>query len=1069
VSQPVDDTATIDERSPWLGLASYTEETRGFFYGRDEEVAELARRVQRKLLTVLFGQSGLGKTSVLRAGLVPRLRSQGYCPIYVRIDYGRDSPEPAEQIKQAISRTARYAGQWTQAGVAVEGESLWEFLHHRDDVLRDEAGATLIPLLIFDQFEEIFTLAQSDDFGRARAARFIEELADLVENRPPQALEAKLENDETASERFDFGRSDYRVLIALREDYLAPLESLKKAMPSISQNRLRLAPMTGNQALAAVLQPGKKLVSEEVAAAIVRFVAGGAELANAEVEPSLLSLICRELNDTRLAAGRSEISLDLLAGSHASILSNFYGRALADQTPAIREIIEEDLLTSSGYRENVAEERVLSRFKAAGADATTLATLVNRRLLRIEERLDVRRVELTHDVLCPVVKASRDARHEREAHATTERTLAAQREREIAARRALVRARKIASGCIVLAIVAVAAAIFGFFSTERARRAENRAEQTRMESERARAGAEHLFGYLGGDVDQELESFGQLKVLVEFLKRQIDYFHALPPELRDNESTRNGALAMVRYARAVRISGGDLSIASASALEGIGLLEGLRSRGDSTVETALALARGYNIQGLIQLTRNDAVGLATETKGVEVLRPIAEAPGASTESQLTYAEVLASYGYGQNAENLAADGVLTEQKTLQILTTLGAQDLSNIDASAIFADASGRIGEMLQSLGRDEEARQGCQRALDLVDQVLLRRPGNRMALHGQQICVGVLVAAAADNMQMAELQKAAKRQVEIGLALVNLDPGNVASQFNLGLALFNMGDINVAVGRLADAVPNYQRALEYRRQTKGQGGAFGMIYLNDLSQHADQSAQIGDMAAATRMLQEIPAEQAGVLKADGKSSMLWTIADAHAKYGAAAIALQKDDLAAAQRGAWDAVREIQSRQAAAGFEQTQADMALFLSAHIASQAGYRLGTYAEAEKAARIAVDARHRIADQAIFDRRDNNIKATWLAMAIARQGRSDEAAKIIAPVIKFDREIAARNHGDQWLPVEFAGALYAEALTDKARAPALLREAVTLIDSVAPSVRAVHDVRQWRERIAAGVTGT
>src|ERR1700689_257359 len=402
----------VDAKNPWLGLASFTEETREYFYGREAEVAELAQRVQRKLLTILFGQSGLGKTSILRAGLVPRLRSQGYCPVYVRIDYGREAPEPAEQIKQAIAQIARRSGQWTQVGVAVAGESLWEFLHHRDDVLRDEHGATLIPLLIFDQFEEIFTLAQSDEFGRARAARFVAELADLVENRPPKAFEAKLEEDESAAERFDFARSDYRVLIALREDYLAPLEGLKKDIPSISQNRLRLAPMTGTQALAAVLQPGRKLVSEEVAAAIVRFVAGGAELANAEVEPSLLSLICRELNDARLAQHRDEISLDLLAGSHATILSNFYERALADQTPAVRRIIEDQLLTASGYRENIAEERLVSALAAAGAAPDTLAVLVNRRLLRIEERLDVRRVELTHAVLCGVVKASRDKRHE---------------------------------------------------------------------------------------------------------------------------------------------------------------------------------------------------------------------------------------------------------------------------------------------------------------------------------------------------------------------------------------------------------------------------------------------------------------------------------------------------------------------------------------------------------------------------------------------------------------------------------------------------------------------------------
>src|SRR5260370_15655784 len=151
-------------------------------------------------------------------------------------------------------------------------------------------------------------------------------------------------------------------------------------MPSITQNRLRLAPMTGTQALEAVLRPGRKLVSEEVAAAIVRFVAGGAELANAEVEPSLLSLICRELNDARIAQGRGEISLDLLAGSHATILSSFYERALADQPAAVRRIVEDDLLTGSGFRENVAEESLVTRFAAAGAAPDTLAVLVNRRL-----------------------------------------------------------------------------------------------------------------------------------------------------------------------------------------------------------------------------------------------------------------------------------------------------------------------------------------------------------------------------------------------------------------------------------------------------------------------------------------------------------------------------------------------------------------------------------------------------------------------------------------------------------------------------------------------------------------
>ena len=118
----------VDDGNPWLGLASFTEETRAYFYGREDEVAELARRVQRKLLTVLFGQSGLGKTSILRAGLVPRLRSQGYCPVYVRIDYSREAPEPAEQIKLAIRRATSDSGVWFLVGVAVVFVLLWVFL-----------------------------------------------------------------------------------------------------------------------------------------------------------------------------------------------------------------------------------------------------------------------------------------------------------------------------------------------------------------------------------------------------------------------------------------------------------------------------------------------------------------------------------------------------------------------------------------------------------------------------------------------------------------------------------------------------------------------------------------------------------------------------------------------------------------------------------------------------------------------------------------------------------------------------------------------------------------------------
>ena len=619
-------TIAVDPEHPWLGLSSYTEETRAYFHGRDEEAAELARRVQRKNLTVLFGQSGLGKTSLLRAGLVPRLRGEGFCPVYVRVDYSRDSPPPAEQIKQAIFKATAAAGHWSRPGTAIEGESLWEFLHHRGDLLRDASGRTLLPLLIFDQFEEIFTLAQADDAGRLRAKEFLSDLADLVENRPPIALEARLDQDEAAAEDFDFARADYRILIALREDYLAHLESVKGVMPSITQNRMRLARMTGAQALSAVVKPGGRLVSQDVAESIVRFVAGGAELANAEVEPSLLSLVCRELNNVRVTKGRAEISADLLAGSRDTILTEFYERALADQPAGVRRVIEDELLTDSGYRESLAEERVIKALAAAGAAPDALAKLVDRRLLRIEERLDMRRVELTHDVLCSVVASSRDMRHEREARDDAERQLAAQREREAATKRALVRARTIAAVCAVLAVLAAASAVFGWVNLRRARVADVQAQEARVLAEKARGDAEKLVGFLIEDFYEELEPTGRLETMGKLSNQAVKYFEGLPPQLVTPQTRIYQGMALIREGRALlagdKIEPGNHSIAQARAT-----FEKLRAEGNTsepvTYGLALALFTPYLAWGPIGGPASKPTDLP---QALELLKPIVYAP-----------------------------------------------------------------------------------------------------------------------------------------------------------------------------------------------------------------------------------------------------------------------------------------------------------------------------------------------------------------------------------------------------------------------------------------------------------
>ncbi|MBS0394359.1 MAG: hypothetical protein JSR54_07000 [Proteobacteria bacterium] len=1053
--------STVDARNPWLGLASFTEETRDYFYGREEEVAELARRVQRKLLTVLFGQSGLGKTSILRAGLVPRLRGQGYCPVYVRIDYGREAPEPAEQIKEAIARTARRSGEWTQAGVAVQGESLWEFLHHRDDVLRDEQGQTLVPLLIFDQFEEIFTLAQSDDFGRARAARFIADLADLVENRPPKEFEARLEQDDSAAERFDFARSDYRVLISLREDYLAPLEGLKASMPSVTQNRLRLAPMTGRQALEAVLKPGRGLVSQEVAEAIVRFVAGGAEIANAEVEPSLLSLICRELNDTRLAQGKAEISLDLLAGSHETILANFYERSLADQPASVRRIIEDELLTESGFRENVAEERLRSLFAAAGAAPEALATLVNRRLLRIEERLDVRRVELTHDVLCSVVKGSRDVRHEREARDSAERLLAEQRERAQRARAALIRARQIATVCIVLALGAVVAAVFAYLSTQRARRAEHEAELTRQQSEQARGQAEQLLGYLTEDFARELEGVGRLDLVAELARRQVEYFKALPPALKGGDTTRNGARAMVYYARAMRQLGKNEAglTAATGAAE---LLTGLQQRGDRSESTTLSLALALAVQSAILGNQNDPASTPTLLRARALVEPLVAGPQSSIEAKRAYVEILERLGFVQNRSNQLHEGIATLTRCMEVADAGGAHDVANADFAAMYASCAAWLLEARADVGQAAEARRIGLEALALNQRLLEVRPAYLRAIRAGELLGSNLALVAADQMDNAEAIRLLGPADALAKMLWKLDPGNRVAANNVAAGLFNLGDALWQSGRTREGIKVLLESEPALRAAE-QGGAW--FALNGIASRIDISwklADAGDFAGARRVVAEATALADRVRQIAKPGSFVLPGAECRRDGVESGPRFYSGDLEGALELAGRCVKTLRAARTEGPAEAIERQYAMLRHLELQGEALLHLGRPAEARPVLEEALKLHREIPNDSTANLRDRHQVESMLALALAGSGKRAEAAQYVAPAIAFQRELLARRGDDVFRGVELAVGLYAEASADPARRAEALAESSRLLAALPPAVQRLNSVRLWRTDI-------
>src|SRR5262245_22749082 len=110
--------------NPWPGLTTFAEADRDFFFGREEEAAELLRLVLCDLATVLYGLSGLGKSSLLCAGVFPKLRTENGLPIHLRIDHDEASVHPVAQVLAAIRREAERAG--VEAPGADGIETLWE-------------------------------------------------------------------------------------------------------------------------------------------------------------------------------------------------------------------------------------------------------------------------------------------------------------------------------------------------------------------------------------------------------------------------------------------------------------------------------------------------------------------------------------------------------------------------------------------------------------------------------------------------------------------------------------------------------------------------------------------------------------------------------------------------------------------------------------------------------------------------------------------------------------------------------------------------------------------------------
>ncbi|WP_295795046.1 hypothetical protein [Mucilaginibacter sp.] len=400
-------------QNKFIGARSYEEKDKDIFFGRDNEANDLFQLVNINTFTLLYGKSGLGKTSVLQAGLFPKLRNGNYVPIYIRPNY-RD---PVNDFVKDVERIIM--GEWEKKKVAHKKikskQTLWEYFH--TDPLAQPDQKTQIPVLVFDQFEEIFTIGTEDKSTELRknTMQFIEFLSDLIENSPPEYL------DETTRLELQYkygqGQPRVKIVFSFREEYLGDFYSLSTHIPSIAYSNLqyKLTPLSYKKGYDIIKAAGGGLFEEGAIKEILKVISESATDEDAEkrdIDSFLLSVFCEnQIENFKPGQGPQILAEHIKKVDIQSVIDEEYNSGIKELELNDSEIrlLEERLLSPEGYRWPVYLDLALSYSNGAVRE-DKIRALENKKILK-RYSIDGRRViEIIHDKYALAVKSNRDFR-----------------------------------------------------------------------------------------------------------------------------------------------------------------------------------------------------------------------------------------------------------------------------------------------------------------------------------------------------------------------------------------------------------------------------------------------------------------------------------------------------------------------------------------------------------------------------------------------------------------------------------------------------------------------------------
>jgi hypothetical protein len=401
------------EVRPYVGPRPFEESDRQLFFGRGDEAQHVVSMIVAHPVVLLHARSGAGKSSLVNADVIPRLR-------HLAIESAEEHTDADEGSGAEIIGPLRVSGQvpkGADAGMNVFAYNALLDLRGANDGVRSisehlaalpahSSESAALRVLIFDQFEELFT--HFEDRWRDRAA-FFDDIGNALD-----------------------GDRRLRVLFVMREEFLAGIDAYATWLPERARTRFRLEPLKHDAAMLAVKGPlaktGRRFApeaAEKLVSQLLQLPAsrGVRDIEGEFIEPLHLQVVCQNIWES-LPVDAEVITEDLIKsrGNVEEALARHYERSLGKAIAAgaregeLRRWFERTLITPNETRGLVFRDRQAT----GGLDNRYIDILEHAYLLRNELRGGMPWYELSHDrFVGPILRSNQQWRKRLEHGETT--------------------------------------------------------------------------------------------------------------------------------------------------------------------------------------------------------------------------------------------------------------------------------------------------------------------------------------------------------------------------------------------------------------------------------------------------------------------------------------------------------------------------------------------------------------------------------------------------------------------------------------------------------------------------